>query len=427
MNVDVFPVIFVLLTVYYLVLYILGRRPGMESADVDVDSFGVVIIVPARDEETVIADTVRGMLEQPGRLHIVVVDDGSEDSTADCIAPMIGDRVHILQRRRPNARQGKGRALNAGYALVRSSVGKWFPDVPHDRIIVGVTDADCLYKVGTIPAVLAMLEANPNKAAVQTPVSIRGSASNVWLLLQDMEFMGFYFLTQRARHHLGDVGMGGNGQFIRLSALGLLGNEPWSDCLTEDIDIAMALIAKGCSLAFQPKGGVVQQGLTDPRALMRQRTRWVHGHYQVWRRMLSVWHAPGISFAAKFDATMYLLLITMPMVVLADYAVGILGVTGIIHPTSVILVWLTYLGPHVVPAFEIVIAFATQAIVMAGYAENGSTDVPWYLLPGVAIIFALYATVLWTVATFCVLWKVARHDTSWAKTHHEAAFDQIAG
>ncbi len=41
--------------------------------------------------------------------------------------------------------------------------------------------------------------------------------------MQDMEFVIYTEVFQRGRRHLGSVGLGGNGQFMRLSAMLSLG------------------------------------------------------------------------------------------------------------------------------------------------------------------------------------------------------------
>jgi len=94
------------------------------------------------------------------------------------------------------------------------------------------------------------------------------------------EFIGFSFLVQAARDRIGSVGLGGNGQFNRLSALRSLGRPPWTDCLTEDLDIGLALVGQGWRIRFWRGAFVAQQGLRSPRLLLRQRTRWVQGNYQ---------------------------------------------------------------------------------------------------------------------------------------------------
>ena len=63
--------------------------------------------------------------------------------------------------------------------------------------------------------------------------------------LQDVEFSVYGYLFQAGRDHWGTAGMGGNGQFNRLSALDDIADEegPWRDRLTEDQDLGLRLIA----------------------------------------------------------------------------------------------------------------------------------------------------------------------------------------
>ena len=77
--------------------------------------------------------------------------------------------------------------------------------------------------------------------------------------------------------------MGGNGQFVRLAALRSLGDAPWSDCLTEDLDLGIRIAISGWNNRFTGATVVSQQGVTDLRVLWRQRTRWIHGHIQCWK------------------------------------------------------------------------------------------------------------------------------------------------
>ncbi len=73
----------------------------------------VIALIPAHDEAQRIAATVRAAAGIPGVDSVLVVDDGSADSTAD-IAETAGARVLRLP-----ANVGKGSAMDAGYELVR--------------------------------------------------------------------------------------------------------------------------------------------------------------------------------------------------------------------------------------------------------------------------------------------------------------------
>jgi glycosyltransferase involved in cell wall biosynthesis len=89
---------------------LLGRTPAREPVTPPL-----TVIVAAHNEAARIAARVRDILDQdypPEHLHVIVVDDGSDDGTA--AAADIGDpRVRVLRLDR-NA--GKAAALNAGIA-----------------------------------------------------------------------------------------------------------------------------------------------------------------------------------------------------------------------------------------------------------------------------------------------------------------------
>ena len=86
--------------------------------------------------------------------------------------------------------------------------------------------------------------------------------------------MIFTEVFQRGRRRVHSVGMGGNAQFVRLSALDALGPRPWTRSLTEDFDLGIRLNATSWTNEFWPAASVHQQGVTNMRRLMRQRTRW---------------------------------------------------------------------------------------------------------------------------------------------------------
>lgn len=68
---------------------------------------------------------------------------------------------------------------------------------------------------------------------------------------------------------------------MRLSALDSLGGDgPWSDSLTEDLDLGVRLIAHGWRNQYCPTAAVSQQAVLDVRRLVRQRSRWFQGHLQ---------------------------------------------------------------------------------------------------------------------------------------------------
>jgi len=82
-------------------------------------SAGVCAVVPAHNEEARIKDTLLGLLAIPEVGRILVVDDGSTDTTVLRAARVRHPRVGIIQRPR---NEGKGAALNEG---VRRAGSDW--------------------------------------------------------------------------------------------------------------------------------------------------------------------------------------------------------------------------------------------------------------------------------------------------------------
>ncbi|WP_424886830.1 glycosyltransferase family 2 protein [Streptomyces sp. XH2] len=281
--------------------------------------WNVFALVPCLNEERVIASTLGCLLDgQPG-VRIVVVDDGSNDATSRIVHAVGGNRVTLVRRTSPDARQGKGAALNAGLRTVREHAAKEGLDT--SRVLVCVLDADGRMTPGAASRVTQRF-ADPAVGGAQLAVRIRGR--HRWVLrLQDLEFWALSALTQFGRIATGTVSMGGNGQFSRLSALDSIGPRPWSDSLTEDLDLGISLATRGWTVTSTTTAFVSQQGLTSPRRLLRQRARWYHGHMSAIRRLPELWARPAVGLRGRLELTGYLLvpyLVVLPASVVQHYA-----------------------------------------------------------------------------------------------------------
>ncbi|GAA2289989.1 glycosyltransferase family 2 protein [Nonomuraea roseoviolacea subsp. roseoviolacea] len=269
----------VLLVFTYTLGMYLESAGTTERPDGDGDGFSVVFLVPCLNEERVIAGTLRAL----PRGLVVVVDDGSDDGTAEVVRRVGGPRVRLFRREPPNARQGKGRALN--HALRRLA-----EELPHgdaDRVLVCLMDADGRLDPGGLDRALPYF-ADPQVGAVQMGVRIGNRAQSLLARMQDMEFVVYTWMFQRTRTGIGSAGLGGNGQIMRLSALLDLGDDPWSPSLTEDLDLGVRMVLAGWRTVCVPDATVSQQGLVSTRALAKQRSRWYQGHLQALRLVPSV-------------------------------------------------------------------------------------------------------------------------------------------
>ncbi len=264
-----------------------GRRRHAASLPGGVpraaDDLFFAFLVPCLNEEAVIANSLRRLLSLPGGSFVVLaIDDGSDDRTVEVIAGLADPRVLLLRRQAPHARQGKGAALNAG---IRHLAGSPLLQGRHpDRVIAVVVDADGRLDQDALRQVTPAFD-DPAVGAVQIGVRINNRFRSTLARMQDMEFVIYTEVFQRGRRHIGSVGLGGNGQFMRLSALLSLGADPWGRGLAEDLDMGIRLIAAGWRNEYCSAVAVHQQGVEELRRLIRQRSRWFQGHLQSWQKI----------------------------------------------------------------------------------------------------------------------------------------------
>jgi 1,2-diacylglycerol 3-beta-glucosyltransferase len=283
----------------------------------------VYFLIPCLNEEVVIEQTVRELLTDR-RARVVVVDDASDDLTGELARAIDPERVSVVTRILPDARKGKGPALNAGLSRVLTdAAGR---GIAPSRVIVCVMDADGRLSPGALDPVLPLF-ADGAVGGVQLPVRIRNRGT-LLTTMQDVEFWGVCAIAQLGRIATGTVSLGGNGQFTRLSALLQIGTSPWQAQLTEDLDLALALAARGWRLVSTPRAYVSQQGLTGLRALIRQRSRWYQGHMQAIRWMRPLWESRRLSHLGMLELTMYLLvpwLLVLPWSIVFNYDLALIG------------------------------------------------------------------------------------------------------
>jgi 1,2-diacylglycerol 3-beta-glucosyltransferase len=265
------------------------------------------IIVPCLNEERVVGRTVRSALALRGRhgtrTQVVVVDDGSDDSTPAVLAGIDHNHLHVLRRELPEARQGKGEALNAAYRFIRDHVAATGQD-PR-KVAVGVIDGDGRGSPNMLTAVGRAMR-DPQIGAVQCRVRIH-NRDHVLGAMQDLEFACVANASQLLRNSLGTVGLGGNGQFVRLSTLMLLGEQPWSKCLVEDLELGLRIHLAGVGVRYLSHASVNQQGLVDVKRLLRQRTRWAQGNLQCASYVPKLIGSRTITNSALLEMLYYLL------------------------------------------------------------------------------------------------------------------------
>lgn len=229
-------------------------------------SSSYVVMIPAHDESTNIAETItrlKPLMTDSGR--ILVVADNCSDNTA-CLARQCG--VDVTERHDVE-RRGKGYALSFGLQQLQHSP----PDV------VVVLDADCEFTSGG-PADL-VAEAAASEAPIQChyAMRLRGCESPAerivhfaWRLKNYLRPLGLRFLNLPCQ-------LAGSGMAFRWEQLRLVNIA--SANLVEDLELGINLALAGACPRYFADVVVKSQFPTSAPGMQTQRERWEHGHLQV--------------------------------------------------------------------------------------------------------------------------------------------------
>ncbi|MFN8156385.1 MAG: bifunctional polysaccharide deacetylase/glycosyltransferase family 2 protein [Candidatus Nanopelagicales bacterium] len=231
----------------------------------------VSVVVPAYNEAAGIGGTLRSLVATGyPDLEIIVVDDGSDDGTAEAASALLLPGVRVVRQ----TNGGKPSALNTGIALARGE-------------ILVLVDADTVFASDAIHA-LARAFDDPEVGAVSgnTKVANRERLLGRW---QHLEYVVGFNLDRRAFAVMDCITTvpGAIGAFRR-TALAEVGGVP-ADTLAEDTDLTMAVARAGWRVEYEQAAVAWTEVPSTMRQLWKQRYRWCYGTLQsMWKHRHAV-------------------------------------------------------------------------------------------------------------------------------------------
>lgn len=236
----------------------------------------VTVVIPAYNEDKVIARTIRGVLESDyPALHILVVDDGSRDQTSVVVRQMVAadSRIRLLSK----MNGGKFTALNLGFTHAE------------DDYVVTI-DADTIVMPQTIRELMLPF-ADTTVDAVCGNVQV-GNVRNLLTAFQDIEYVTTQNYDRRAFESLNCITVvpGATGAWKRSKILAIGGYS--GDTLTEDADLTISLLRHDGKIVYAPLARSVTEAPENLRAWFKQRFRWRFGMFQcLWKHRRGFGHA----------------------------------------------------------------------------------------------------------------------------------------
>jgi cellulose synthase/poly-beta-1,6-N-acetylglucosamine synthase-like glycosyltransferase/peptidoglycan/xylan/chitin deacetylase (PgdA/CDA1 family) len=235
----------------------------------------VTVLVPAYNEEKVIAHTIQSLLESEyANIEVLVVDDGSKDRTAAIVAALAAEIPRVRLVRQANA--GKATAANHGLREARG------------EIIVAV-DADTIISPESIPKLVRHFY-DPKITAVCGNVEV-GNVKGFLTTFQAIEYVTSQNFDRRAFSALNCISVvpGALGAWRREAVLAAGGYSP--DTLTEDADLTLTILRRGGRVVYEPEASGRTEAPENLAALLRQRFRWTFGTYQcLWKHREAFFH-----------------------------------------------------------------------------------------------------------------------------------------
>lgn len=264
-------------TVLVLILAQIHKNPSPEE-----DFFippPITVLIPAYNEEKVIAKTVRSLLssDYPGSMEIFVIDDGSTDATAATVLAIPDRRVRLIRQK--NA--GKAHALQNG---VEQSASEFLIFV----------DADTQFEKDAIRHLVTACQ-NPKVGAVSGHARV-GNLQTFLARCQDLEYVCGFNLDRRAYAAWNCITVApGAISVVRKSAIQAAGGFSY-ETLAEDTDLTLSIHKADYRIEYQPEAVAHTEAPETYSALARQRFRWAYGTLQC------AWKHRDIIFNPRFKA-----------------------------------------------------------------------------------------------------------------------------
>jgi cellulose synthase/poly-beta-1,6-N-acetylglucosamine synthase-like glycosyltransferase/peptidoglycan/xylan/chitin deacetylase (PgdA/CDA1 family)/spore germination protein YaaH len=231
----------------------------------------VAVLIPAYNEEKVIARTIRSvMMSNYKNLRIVVIDDGSKDNTYEVALRAYPEQIasgRLTVLTKPNG--GKADALN--YALDRID----------EEIYVGI-DADGVIAHDAVSKLVPHF-ANPKIGAVAGNAKV-GNRVNLWTRWQALEYITSQNFERRALDLFNVVMVVPGAIGAWRTAAVRAGGGYHTNTVAEDADLTMNLLEQGYDVIYEDSALAFTEAPVNADGLKRQRFRWSFGILQaIWK------------------------------------------------------------------------------------------------------------------------------------------------
>src|SRR5438094_85941 len=350
----------------------------------------VSVVIAAYNEGKVIAETLRTLLatDYKGEIEVVVVDDGSRDTTAGEVERAANSEPRVRLLRQEN--RGKAQALQRGLAAVRHG-------------IIVFIDADTQCQRDTLPRLLEPF-ADARIGAVSGHAKV-GNLRTFIARCQALDYTCGFNLDRRAYTRWDCITVvPGAISAVRKDAIDEVGGLSLQT-LAEDTDLTLSLHKHQQRIVYVPGAIAWTEAPESVRTLARQRFRWAYGTLQcLWkhRDMVFNWNYRALGWFSLPSIWFFqiILVAVTPIVDLFLLASLPFGAWGAVMPFVV-----TFLAMDVL--------LATLACIL----EREPILRAWRILPMLLIYRPMLSYCIWKA----ILRAIKGAWVSWGKLERTAS------
>lgn len=252
------------------------RRPEPPPSAAPTRWPDVDVVLPARNEAARVSQALASLAAQdyPGRFRVWVVDDRSEDDTADVVRRFVRDDERFVLLHVAAASRRMAPKVHAVAHGIAAGSAAW----------IATTDADCVHPRGWLRTLIGAARASDVLVSGHVETARPGAARGLLGRVEAVDWASL-MLTNRALVRLGlAFATSANNQAYRRDALaraggfGVTGRAPSGD---EDLLAQRLGALPGATVAFvdAPEARVLTEPTGSWRAFVHQRRRWVSRYH----------------------------------------------------------------------------------------------------------------------------------------------------
>jgi len=339
-----------ILTVYGYINFIKSLKEKKEIDQMDFDYPSCSILIPAHNEDKVIAATIESMLKinyPKEKLQIIVVNDGSTDSTKEIIQDYAkkDSRVELFDIRKGEGGKGKSRTLNQGIKVAKGE-------------IIAIYDADNTPDPNSLRYLVAQLLLHKELGAVLGKFRTVNKNKNWLTKFINIETLSFQSILQAGRWQMHRIATLPGTNFVMWNWLIKKLNGWDEEALTEDSELSIRIYEEGYKIKFIPYAVTYEQEPENWHVWIKQRMRWVRGNNYViskFFKRIPKFKNRRLGFDILYTLALYYVFFAAIIISDGLFIISVLNLISIALPGPYSFVWIM---AFILFIFEIVLAIS---------------------------------------------------------------------